>query len=138
MTLVSNPFFSETLSSTGTRLRIRTALDVASFIITYFLGLTYAILRAGTGFGVVEYSAFLMLAAVVLGILAVKFKNRFGATFLIFFNVSRIFFLGIGTTYLLNAFGHSQSNLKQRELLRVLSTALRCLCNSKPHVRFRF
>ena len=86
-------------------MRIRTALDVASFIITYFLGLTYAILRAGTGFGVVEYSAFLMLAAVVLGILAVKFKKRFGATFLIFFNVSRIFFLGIGVTYLLMGFG---------------------------------
>ena len=100
MTLVSNPFFSETLSSTGTRLRIRTALDVASFIITYFLGLTYAILRAGTGFGVVEYSAFLWLAAVVFGILVVRYKTRFGAVFLIFFNVSRIFFLVIGVTYL--------------------------------------
>ncbi len=99
-------FFSRRFpSSNGTRLRVRTTLLVASFIIAYFLGLTYAILRAGTGFGVVEYSAFLMLAAVVFGILAVKHKTRFGTPFLVLFNVSRIFFLGIGATFLLNGFG---------------------------------
>ena len=98
-------FFSRRFpSSNGTRLRVRTALLVASFIIAYFLGLTYAISIAGTYFGV-EYSAFLFLAAVVFGILAVRYKTRFGAAFLIFFNVSRIFFLGIGATFLLNGFG---------------------------------
>src|SRR5207249_9908282 len=83
----------------------RTALLVASFAIAYFLRLTYAILRAGTGFDIVEYSALLMLAAVVFGILAVKYKTRLGAPFLVLFNASRIFFLGVGVTYLLNGFG---------------------------------
>jgi len=85
-------------------LRARTAFLVASFVIAYFLGLTYAMLRAGTYFGLEEYSV-LVLVAVVFGVLAVRYKTRFGAAFLIFFNVSRIFFLGIGATYLLNALG---------------------------------
>jgi len=88
----------------GTYLRVRTAVLVASFVIAYFLGLTYAISIVSTYFGLVEYSALLFLAAVV-GILAVKYKTRFGAAFLIFFNVSRIFFLGVGVTFLLNTFG---------------------------------
>ena len=85
-------------------MKVRTALPVASFVIAYFLGVTYAILRAGAYFGV-EYFAFLVLAAVVFGILAVKYKTRFGAAFLIFFNVSRIFFLGFWVYYYLNTFG---------------------------------
>ena len=84
-------------------MRVRTAFLVASFVIAYFLGLTYAMLRAGTSFGLEEYSV-LVLVAVVFGVLAVRYKTSFGAAFLIFFNVSRIFFLGIGATYLLNAF----------------------------------
>ena len=88
----------------GTYLRVRTAVLVASFVIAYFLWLTYAISIVSTYFGLVEYSALLFLAAVV-GILAVKYKTRFGAAFLIFFNVSRIFFLGVGVTFLLNTFG---------------------------------
>ena len=85
-------------------MRVRTAFLVACFVIAYFLGLTYVMLRAGTYFGLEEYSA-LVLVAVVFGVLAVRYKTRFGAAFLIFFNGSRIFFLGIGATYLLNAFG---------------------------------
>ena len=84
-------------------MRVRTALLVAFFVIAYFLGLTYAILRAGTYFGV-EYSAFLVLAAVVFGIFAVRHKTRLGAAFLIFFNASRIFFLIFGVAYFLNTF----------------------------------
>lgn len=85
-------------------MRVRTTLLVASFAITYFLGLTYAILMAGTYFGL-QYFAFLVLAAVVFGIFAARHKTRLGVAFLIFLNVSRIFFLGIGATLLLNGFG---------------------------------
>ena len=52
-----------------------------------------------------EYSSLLVLAAVVFGILAVRNKTRFGTGFLIFFNSSRIFFLGFWVAYLLNALG---------------------------------
>jgi len=85
-------------------LRVRTALLVASFIIAYFLGLTYAMLRAGTYYGV-EYSAFLVLVAAVLGILAVKYTARFAAPFLVLFNASRIFFFGFWAVYSLSVFG---------------------------------
>ncbi len=85
-------------------MRVRTTLLVASFAIAYFLGLTYAILMAGTYFGL-QYFAFLVLAVVVFGIFAARHKTRLGVAFLIFFNVSRIFFLGIGATLLLNGFG---------------------------------
>jgi len=85
-------------------LRVRIALLVASFVTAYFLGLTYAISIVGTYFGLGAYSLF-VLAAVVFGILAVKYKTRFGAAFLLLFNVSRIFLLGIGATVLLNDFG---------------------------------
>jgi len=80
------------------------ALLVASFIIAYFLGLTYAISRAGTYFGL-EYSAFLVLAAAGFGTFAVRHKTRLGATFLVFFNASRIFFMIFGVAYFLNTFG---------------------------------
>src|SRR5712691_12647621 len=64
---LGNSFF------TGTRLRVRTAFLVACFVIAYFLGLTYVMLRAGTYFGLEEYSA-LVLVAVVFGVLAVRYK----------------------------------------------------------------
>jgi len=63
-----------------TRLRVRTAFLAASFVIAYFLGLTYPILRAGTYFGV-EYSSLLVLAAVVFGILAVRNRRGSGRAF---------------------------------------------------------
>jgi hypothetical protein len=85
-------------------LRVRTALLVASFIIAYFLGLTYAMLRADTYYGV-EYSAFLVLVAAVLGILAVKYTTRFAAPFLVLFNASRIFLFGFWAVYSLSVFG---------------------------------
>src|SRR5207245_9567571 len=81
----------------GTYLRVRTAVLVASFVIAYFLGLTYAISIVSTYFGLVEYSALLFLAAVV-GILAVKYKTRFGAAFIIFLQLSLVFFSVLGCT----------------------------------------
>jgi len=61
-------------------------------------------LRAGTYYGV-EYPAFLVLVAAVLGILAVKYTARFAAPFLVLFNASRIFFFGFWTAYSLSVFG---------------------------------
>jgi hypothetical protein len=61
-------------------------------------------LRAGTYYGV-EYSAFLVLVAAVLGILAVKYATRFAAPFLVVFNASRIFFFGFWAVYSLSVFG---------------------------------
>ena len=61
-------------------------------------------LRAGTYHGV-EYSAFLVLVAAVLGILAVKYTTRFAAAFLVLFNASRIFFFGFWAVYSLSVFG---------------------------------
>ena len=83
---------------------IRTAFLAVSFVIAYFLALTYAILRAGTFSGLEEYSS-LVLAAVVFGILAIRDRTRFGTAFLVFFNASRIFFLCDGAAYILNASG---------------------------------
>ena len=87
-----------------TRLRVGTAFLVASFVIAYFLGLTYAMLRADTFYGV-EYSAFLVLVAAVLGILAVRYTTRFAAPFLVLFNASRIFLFGFWAVYSLSVFG---------------------------------
>jgi len=95
---LGNSFFK------GTWLRVRTAFLVASFVIAYFLGLTYAILRAGTYFGLEVYGL-LLLCAVVFGIFATRDRTTLGVAFLIFFNVSRIFFLVFGATFLLNDFG---------------------------------
>jgi hypothetical protein len=53
----------------------------------------------------VEYSAFLVLVAAVLGILAVKYTTRFAAPFLVLFNASRIFFFGFWAVYSLHVFG---------------------------------
>ena len=85
-------------------MRVRTAFLVASFVVAYFLGLTYAVLRAGTYFGLEAYGL-LLLCAVVFGIFATRERTKLGASFLIFFNASRIFFLVFGATFLLNDFG---------------------------------
>ena len=85
-------------------MRVRTAFLVAPFVVAYFLGLTYAILRAGTYFGLEGYSL-LMLAAIVFGILAIRDRTRLGTAFLVFFNASQIFVLCALAAYLLNAFG---------------------------------
>jgi hypothetical protein len=86
-------------------LRVRTALLVASFVIAYFLGPTYAILRAGIGFGVVEIFRIPYARRGCPWNPRCKVQKEVRAAFLIFLNVSRIFFLGIGATYLLNSFG---------------------------------
>lgn len=85
-------------------MRLRTAFFVVSFVIAYFLGLTYAVLRAGTYFGL-ELYALLLLAAVGFGILAIRYKTRLGTAFLIFFNASHIFVLCVIVAYLLNTLG---------------------------------
>jgi hypothetical protein len=117
-------------------LRVRTALLVASFIIAYFLGLTYAMLRASTYYGV-EYSAFLVLVAAVLGILAVKYTTRFAAPFSrTLQRISDILLRFLGGIFSARL-RHNQMALRQRKL-RVLDTLLRCLRNSEHGVRFRF
>ena len=87
-----------------TRLRVRTAFLVASFVIAYFLGLTYAILRAGAYFGLEAYGL-LVLCAVVFGIFATRDITRLGTAFLIFFNASRIFFFCAYAALVLNDIG---------------------------------
>jgi len=85
-------------------LRVRTAVLVASFVIAYFVGLTYAVLRAGTYAGLEDY-LFLTLAAVIFGIFAVRDRARLGSSFLIFFNASRMFVLSAMAAFLLSEFG---------------------------------
>src|SRR6266571_3950373 len=76
----SNPFFLGNSFFKGTRLRVRTAFLVVPFVITYFLGLTYAILRAGTYFGLEAYGL-LVLCAVVFGIFATRDRTKLGRPF---------------------------------------------------------
>jgi hypothetical protein len=85
-------------------LSLRAAFFLVSFVIAYFLGLTYAVLRAGTYFGLVLY-ALLLLAAVGFGIFAVRYKTRLGTAFLMFFNSSQLFVLCVIVADLLNILG---------------------------------
>lgn len=99
-------------------MRLRTAFFVVSFVIAYFLGLTYAVLRAGTYFGL-ELYALLLLAAVGFGILAIQYKTRLGTAFLIFFNASQIFVLWVTVAYLLNTLGIVRISLNNVEFFAV-------------------
>jgi hypothetical protein len=104
-------FFSWELPfSEGKPLRARTVFLVTSLVIAYFLGLTYAVLRAGTYFGIEVY-ALLLLTAVVFGILAIRYKTRLGTSFLIFFNACQIFVLCVLAAYLLNTLGIARISL---------------------------
>jgi len=122
----------------GVLLRLRTAFFVVSFVIAYFLGLTYAVLRAGTYFGL-ELYALLLLAAVGFGILAIRYKTRLGTAFLMLFNASQIFVLCVIVAYLLNILGIVRIPLNSGDFFAVwnLPFGLFVVLNTFRYLGFR-